>query len=132
MTTPRATGGDLYHLWRVSEVHLPRVADAFYDASRLLAGGRGVGGDTDDGAFRAGTSSYPGIPASGFYSGTGRAWDALRDELQRGLAQVGDTILEAAAAVRRATADYLEVDGEASRNLLNVYLADPNNHNPDP
>lgn len=117
------TGGDLYHLWRVSEVHLPRVADVFYDANRLLGG---PGKDSGD-SFRDNTSVYPG--SSFMTSSVGAAWDGLRGEMQTMMAQIGTTILDAAQGVREATKAYIEVD-QANANLLNVYLHDPLSHDP--
>jgi hypothetical protein len=117
------TGGDLYHLWRVSEVHLPRVADVFYDANRLLGGAAANTGDS----FRANTSVYPG--ASFMTGSVGAAWDELRGEMQAMTEQIGTTILEAAEGVRQATQAYLESDIR-SKDLLSRYLADPASHDP--
>jgi hypothetical protein len=125
MTVPKVVGGDLYHLWRVSEVHLPRIADVFYDATRLIGGGRTSGGETDMDAFRAQAAAYPG--AAAMSSSIGAAWESVRDEMQRGFAQVGDTILDAAQGVRKATAVYLHTDA-ANADLLKRYLADPRKH----
>ncbi|WP_436519708.1 hypothetical protein [Actinoplanes sp. HUAS TT8] len=116
------TGGDLFHLWRVSEVHLPRVADVFYDASRLLGGSRG-GGDS----FRVNGSAYPG--SSVMTSGIGAAWEDLRSEMQAMMEQVGTTVLDAARGVRNATQAYLDVDAE-NASLLRDYLDDPTNLDP--
>jgi hypothetical protein len=117
------TGGDLYHLWRVSEVHLPRVADVFYDANRLLGG---PGKDSGD-SFRDNTPVYPG--ASFSTSSVGAAWEGVRAEMQTMMAQIGTTILDGAQGVRAATQAYINVD-TANANLLNVYLHDPRNHDP--
>jgi hypothetical protein len=127
MAPPKVTGGDLYHLWRVSDVHLPRVADAFYDATRQLNGGRGNTGETDDDAFRTAAPAFPGADAMS--SPVAEAWDMLRDEMQRGFAQVGDTVLEAAAAIRMAINVYQQVDAQ-NADLLSRYLADPHLHDP--
>jgi len=69
-------GGDLYRLWRVSDVHLPRVTDVFYDANRKI-NGAGVDGalsryladpanhDPNDPASNppvAGSADDPGTP----------------------------------------------------------------------
>jgi|GEM_PF-1486385 hypothetical protein len=116
-------GGDLYHLWRVSDVHLPRIADVYYDASRALGGATGV----DAGAFRANTPSGPG--GSIMTSSTGAAWAALRDEMQRMYQEIGGTILDASAALRRAQQAYVEAD-MASADALSNYLNDPNMHDP--
>jgi hypothetical protein len=118
------TGGDLYRLWRVSEVHLPRVADVFYDANRLLGG---AAADTGD-SFRNNTPVYPG--SSFMTSSIGAAWRDVRGEMQAMMAQIGTTILDAAQGVREATQAYLEADNNANANILNSYLADPLNHNP--
>jgi len=117
------TGGDLYHLWRVSEVNLPRVADVFYDANRLLGGPGKNAGDS----FRENTSIYPG--SSFLTSSVGAAWEGVRAEMQTMMAQIGTTILDAAQGVRAATQAYLDVD-RANADLLNVYLHDPLNHDP--
>lgn len=117
------TGGDLYHLWRVSEVHLPRVADVFYDANRLLGGPGRNSGDS----FRDNTAVYPG--SSFMTSSVGAAWEDVRAEMQAMMAQIGATILDAAQGVRAATQAYIEVD-HANANLLNQYLRDPLNHDP--
>ncbi|AEV81878.1 hypothetical protein ACWT_0864 [Actinoplanes sp. SE50] len=113
------TGGDLFHLWRVSEVHLPRIADVFYDANRLLGGSTG-GGDS----FRVNGPAYPG--SSVMISGIGAAWEDLRSEMQLMMEQVGTTVLDAAQGVRNATQAYIDVDNE-NANLLRDYLNDPDN-----
>lgn len=118
------TGGDLYRLWRVSEVHLPRVADVFYDANRLLGGAATRTGDS----FRDDTPVYPG--SSFLTSSVGAAWDDVRAEMQAMTAQIGTTILEAAQGVRAAIAAYLEADGGARATLLSAYMSDPLNHDP--
>jgi hypothetical protein len=132
------TGGDLYHLWRVSDVHLPRIADVYYDATRLIGGaastpvpgsasGYGppeISHDAD--AFRAGAPAYPG--ATIMTSPVGAAWAGLRDELQGMYGQIGATILAAAEAVRRATQDFVDAD-HVNADKLNRYKNDPANHN---
>ena len=117
------TGGDLYHLWRVSEVHLPRVADVFYDANRLLGGSGRNSGDS----FRDNTAVYPG--SSYMTSSVGAAWENVRAEMQAMMAQIGTTVMDAAQGVREAREAYIAVD-EANRKLLEQYLHDPLNHDP--
>ncbi|SDT67416.1 hypothetical protein [Actinoplanes derwentensis] len=116
------TGGDLFHLWRVSEVLLPRVADVFYDANRLLGGSAG-----DGGSFRVSGPAYPG--SSIMTSAIGTAWEDLRAEMQAMMEQVGTTVLDAGQGVRNATQAYLDVD-TANANLLRDHLADPRNLDP--
>ncbi|MEQ4306029.1 hypothetical protein ABNF97_32360 [Plantactinospora sp. B6F1] len=116
-------GGDLYHLWRVSDVHLPRIADVYYDASRALGGATG----DDGGGFRANTPTGPG--GTIMSSAGAAAWGALRDEMQRMYTQTGGTILNAADALRRARQAYVDAD-LASADALSQYLADPANHDP--
>ncbi|WP_213450999.1 hypothetical protein [Rhizomonospora bruguierae] len=113
------TGGDLYHLWRVSEVLLPRVADVYYDANRLI-GGAAAGNDED--GFGSTTPVYSGSSAT--YSPTGSAWAAVRDELQSMYAEIGTTILDAAQGVRMAREAYAEADTAAGEEL-NALLRDP-------
>ncbi|WP_430786193.1 hypothetical protein [Actinoplanes sp. G11-F43] len=111
--TENVTGGDLYRLWRVSDVHLPRIADVFYDANRLL--GEAAGGSD---AFRANTPAYPG--ASVMISTAGLAWQELRGELQLMMALVGDTVLEAARGVRTAALVYNETDLANADDLIEI------------
>ncbi len=113
------TGGDLFKLWRVSEVHLPRVADVFLDANRLLGGSTG-GSDS----FRVNGQAYPGSAL--MVSGVGAAWENMRTELQAMMEQIGVTVLDVAQGVRVATQAYIDVDAE-NANLLRDYLDDPNN-----
>lgn len=131
-------GGDLYHLWRVAEVHLPRIADVYYDGTQILNGGKSssappqgaqppvVTRDTD--AFRESTPAYPGAAAA-MASPVGAAWTALRDEIQRMYAQIGDTVLAGSEGVRRAMEAYVAAD-MASADALSQYMSDLSNHDP--
>jgi hypothetical protein len=132
MTMGRIVGGDLYHLWRVSDVHLPRIADVYYDANRTLNGGKStstgpfdVTYDTE--AFRESTPAYPG--ATAMSSPVAAAWADLRDEMQIMYAQIGETVLNAAEGVRRATQAYIDAD-LINADALTNYMADPANHDP--
>ncbi|BCY14180.1 hypothetical protein [Actinoplanes sp. L3-i22] len=119
------TGGDLFVLWRVAQVHLPRVADVFYDANRLL-GGNGSG--STGRAFRANEAAYPG---SGFMtSSVGSAWSELCLEMQLMMEQIGTTILDTGDGVMAAAHAFEEVD-RGNADLLNDYLRDPAEHDPD-
>jgi hypothetical protein len=117
----KITGGDLYHLWRVSDVHLPRIADVYYDANRTLSGG--IGNDT--GGFRANTASGSGAMSSS----SGAAWAELRNELQSMYAQIGTTILTAATGIRQASQAYVDAD-MVSADELAKYRSDSTNHDP--
>ena len=119
----KVTGGDLYHLWRVSEVHLPRIADVFYDAYRLVAG---AAAGNDEGGFRANAEAYPGSVA--MTSTVGLAWAHLRDELQTMFAQIGSTVLAGAQGIRDATKAITDSDA-GNADLLAKYIADPINLN---
>ncbi len=105
-------------------MHLPRIADVYYDAGRIVSGAKG----NDAEGFRASMPAYPGA-ASAMSSPVGAAWAELRDELQRMYAQVGETILTAAEGIRTATQAYVDAD-MASADALSRYLADSTNHNP--
>ncbi|MEV6811058.1 hypothetical protein [Micromonospora sp. NPDC051296] len=120
-------GGDLYRLWRVSEVHLPRIADVYYDAARVVAGARGSGSSSDADAFRDSTPVYPGSTV--LSSPVGAAWAQLRNELQRMYTQIGDTVLVGAEGIRQASQAYLDTD-LVNSDALQLYLDDPRNHNP--
>jgi len=115
------TGGDLYHLWRVSEVHLPRVADVFYDANRLIGGPGKNSGDS----FRDNTPIYPG--SSVMTSSVAAAWENVRSGIQAMTEQLGSTVLHAAQGVREARQAYIETD-TANAAKFDAYLHDPVNH----
>lgn len=119
------TGGDLYHLWLVADVHLPRVADAFYDVGRRLAHTRGA-----DGSMFPADSPAPGAPSSVHTSVPGTAWSELRDELLRMYAQIGGACLAAARGLDTAMKAFVAVD-MANADALRHYLANPANHDPD-
>jgi hypothetical protein len=112
-------GGDLYHLWRVSDVHLPRIADVYYDANRVLSGAK-----TNASGPRTTTDT------AAMSSSAAAAWADLRDELQSMYAQIGETVLEAAEGIRRASAAFVEAD-LVNADALSDYMADPANHDPD-
>ncbi|MGA8115191.1 MAG: hypothetical protein WCA46_16125 [Actinocatenispora sp.] len=120
------TGGDLYSLWRVSDVHLPRIADVFYDANTTLVGGRSSGGSSDTDAFRS-TASGPG--GTMMSSPIGAAYAEVRDEIQSMYAQIEQTILTAATGIRQASQDFVDAD-MVSADALAKYRADPANHDP--
>ncbi|GAA4951437.1 hypothetical protein [Actinoplanes utahensis] len=109
------TGGDLYRLWRVSEVNLPRVADVFYDAGQAL--GRAAGGST---AFPARDSVYPG--ASFKVSALGTAWEDLRSTMQSIMIEMGDVVMDTARGVRVARELFDRVDQESGKTLLEAYM----------
>ncbi len=119
------TGGDLYVLWRVAQVHLPRIADVFYDANRLLGGNAG---SSTSRAFRANEAAYPG--SSFMTSSVGAAWEDLRVEMQLMMEQLGTTILDTAEGVMKAAHAFEEAD-LSNAELLDDYLRDPANLNPD-
>lgn len=120
------TGGDLYRLWRVSEVLLPRIADTYYDANRLI-GGAAAG--NDEGGFASNTPVHSSTSAT--FSPTSGAWADVRDQLQEALAELGTTILDAADGVRSAREAYEASDARAAQELRQ-YLDDPRSHPSDP
>jgi len=116
-------GGDLYSLWRVSDVLLPRVADVYYDAARAIA----AAADGDGDAFASNRPAGPG--GALMTSAGGAAWAALRDELQRMYVQIGTTVLHAGEALRRARQAYIDAD-LANADALDAYRSNPINHDP--
>ena len=109
------TGGDLYRLWRVSEVNLPRVADVFYDASTALGGATG-----SSTAFPARDSVYPG--SSFKISALGAAWEDLRFTMQAIMTEMGDVVMDTARGVRVARELFDRVDRESGKTLLEAYM----------
>jgi hypothetical protein len=106
-------GGDLYHLWTVSEVHLPRIASVFYGAGGIMG--------------LPGTDLY--IPASDSgsllppVSAVENAWYAFRSELQSLMIEMGDVVMDAAQGVRHATEVFDHVDAANGRSILDAYMA---------
>lgn len=134
------TGGELIHLWKVGNVHLPRVADVFYDSNRLIAGGTSTttpipgapdhippetSNDTD--AFRQDTEN----PAGATSSTVGAAWGALRDEMQALFAFNGNAVMEGGKAINKALEAFVEQD-LTNADTLPTYLDDPDMHSKDP
>lgn len=124
------TGGDLLTLWKVSKVHLPRVADVFGTASQLLGSG-GDGGEGTADAADAFTSegrpsdiayyhergnhakrpsydqpSKPGGDTGPIYP----HWVQLRNELQYLTATTAQYALDASDAVNTALNMFRGVD----------------------
>jgi len=120
------TGGDLYHLWRVGKVHLPRVADVYYDAASL-AGGGGSGGS--DGGFRENAPAYPGATYA-MTSTVAAAWSGVSGEMQEMFTDIGTVILDAAEGVETAIQTFIGSDC-VNDDELQVFLADKNKHDPD-
>lgn len=135
----KMTGGDLYHLWRVAEVHMPRIADVYYDASRAVGGATSTTtpvpgapahipptttNDTD--AFRQNNES----PGGGMSSSVGAAWEALRNELQVMYADVGTTVLNAGKGLNRAMQAFVDED-QVGADELEKYRSSDANHDPD-
>lgn len=121
------TGGDLWHLWRVAAVHLPRVADVFYDASRLAGGGGSDG--SDSGGFRDNAPAYPGATYA-MTSTVAAAWSGVAGEMQSMFTDIGTTIVDAAAGVNSAIKTFIDTDC-VSDDELQKFLADTNKHDPD-
>lgn len=117
------TGGDLYKLWRVSQVNLPRVADVFYDATRSLGG---AADGNDEGGFRENEAAYPGATTA-MTSTIGNAWAKARDEFQQVLVDVGGSVMKAAQGVSNATQLFVDTD-QVGADALQVYLDDPAKH----
>lgn len=90
------TGGDLFQLWQMSDVQLPRIASVFYQANHEIAGAGGEGA---------------------LSSVTAYGWQQLREEMQLMFAQVGDAVMAGAEGVRRAARLYVEADLASSEDL---------------
>lgn len=116
------TGGDMYHLWRVSDVHLPRVADLFYNTNQSISGA----GGSD--AFLADQASGPG--GSIMSSATGQAWSELRSVILNVLGYNELSVNAACDGLRQARKDFVDAD-MVSSDALSKYRNDDTNHDPD-
>src|SRR5262245_228001 len=94
---------DLQQLWLVSHSHMPRIAEIFINANRQVA----ATADDHNAFVRYG--NIPGTPVMGSYNGqVYPAWDALRDQLQRALAQSAVNVFQAADALDQIANNYAE------------------------
>ncbi|MFD0557466.1 hypothetical protein FB566_2737 [Stackebrandtia endophytica] len=136
------TGGDLLALWRVSKVHLPRIAEGFVNASQIVGGVGGQGGTADAAeAFRQTrpvteleSSAVVFAPRSGSrannrdspsseITGVGRVyphWAALRNELQHILASSAQHSIDASAAVNLALNEFRGVDDDNAESVTEI------------
>jgi hypothetical protein len=105
-------GGDLYHLWTVSEVHLPRIASVFYGAG-------GIMGLPSTDLYIPASDSGSLLPP---VSAVENAWYAFRSELQSLMIEMGDVVMDAAQGVRHATDVFNRVDTANGKSILDVYM----------
>lgn len=125
----KVTGGDLFKLWQVANVCLPRTAKTYTDASGGLGG---TTGGTDGGtqfsdteAFQKSDSMSPhGEPGGRVFA----SWSALRDEMHLIMGTTAQNLLYAQEALNTAIAQYQEEDDSLAADLTNNYLNNPEKH----
>ncbi|TWJ08088.1 hypothetical protein LX16_4308 [Stackebrandtia albiflava] len=110
------TGGDLYSLWKIANVSLPRVASVYTSTSGTMNGGQ----DGMSDLFLQGEGQY-GQP---MYGAAYASFQKTYSEFQHILAQTGQNILDTAAAVNLAIQNFGTADGETGTTLddLNAIL----------
>ncbi|GLZ78125.1 hypothetical protein Afil01_29320 [Actinorhabdospora filicis] len=113
----QVTGGDLFKLWQVANVYLPRAAKVYTDVNAGVAGTS----NGEIGAFGRGEN------ASGHLDG-GRvlaAFGPLRNEFQWIIADTAQYLLDAQTALNKAIAEYGKQDAAAAADFRNNYLNNP-------
>lgn len=123
------TGGDLYKLWSVANVHLPNVAAVYTSGSSSMGENQG----DIRGAFETGSEGPHG---SVIYGGPCEAFFSLHNEFQHVLATTGQNLLDSASAVSKAIEEFVEEDTTAGTELDSVlegepYKGGPALHDPD-
>ena len=97
----KVTGGDLDRLWRVTNVYLPKVHNAYSEPMTKL---HKVTGTADDKKY-------------------GRChpwWVAVAGELERALSSTSGSLIIAQLALNRAIDAYVHVDGDHAKELTAV------------
>ncbi|MFD0558248.1 hypothetical protein FB566_3547 [Stackebrandtia endophytica] len=112
------TGGDLYKLWTVANVHLPNVAAVYTSGSSEMGGNQG----DIRGAFETGGEGPHGQT---IYGGPCEAFYSLHSEFQHVLAQTGQNLLDTASAVNKAIENFSEEDTAAGNDLDSILEGDP-------
>ncbi|HIV59269.1 MAG TPA: hypothetical protein H9902_15085 [Candidatus Stackebrandtia faecavium] len=110
------TGGDLYSLWKIANVALPRVANVYGSSSS------GLNGNQSDmsGLFAAGEGPHGSVIQSPIFS----SFSQVYSEFQHILALSGRNIQETADAVNRAIEGYSERDTQAGEDLASILKGD--------
>lgn len=134
------TGGDLLALWQVTKVQMPRIADVFVDASQMIGGGHGSGGDAVSGTSNADDAfTQTREQRQGPAETSGRvypSWSALRNELQHILAMSAQNTLDAAAAGDAALNSFRGTDSDTGTSVTDAgkefdeMVKDPNEVDP--
>lgn len=137
------TGGDLLALWQVSKVQMPRIADVFVDASQMVGGGHGSGGDAvsgtsdaDEAFTQTRTQPYGGGTEAETSGRVYPSWSQLRNELQHILALAAQNTLDAAAAADAALNSFRGTDSDTGTSVtaagaeFDEMVKDPNEVDP--
>lgn len=127
------TGGDLYSLWKIANVALPRVAAVYSSASSSMGGSEG----SIQGAYVTGEGQY-GQPT---YGGSMEAFTNCYNEFHHILALTGSNIMDTSAALNKAIEEFRGQDGTASSDFDSIIAGekvdgvqhhDPNDPNQNP
>lgn len=125
------TGGNLYSLWKIANVALPRVAAVYSSASGDMNGTQGTSGSFQTGSGDHGPIMSPIYPE----------FAKLRDEFQHILADTARNLIDSQAAVQKAIEDFTETDSQSGRELDKILKGkeidgtqyhDPNDPNMNP
>ncbi|HZE41452.1 MAG TPA: hypothetical protein VE172_21840 [Stackebrandtia sp.] len=108
------TGGDLYSLWSVANVSLPRVAKVYTDANSAMSGTENSSGKFEAAPTDHGPSTSPIYPY----------FENCRSELQHILAQTATNILDVSSALNLAIKDYEKEDTTAADQFKHIIAGD--------
>jgi hypothetical protein len=102
-------GVKLVDLWHAGRIGLPRTAEAYVEANRMLAGT----GDSDD-AFDRSYGGYQGGVSSGQVYGP---WTQLRNTIQTILGNTANNVEQAGVVLVHIADSYAQTDTEAAERL---------------
>lgn len=127
------TGGDLYSLWKIANVALPRVAAVYSSSSSSMGSSEGQ----IEGAYQDGTGRY-GQPT---YGGSMESFQKCYNEFHHILALTGRNLMDTIDSVNEAITEFREQDSAAGAQLDSILkgeeidglqLHDPNDPNQNP
>jgi hypothetical protein len=104
-------GVELADLWHAGKIGMPRIAEAYVEANRTLAGTA-----NHEGAFSRsyGGPSYSGGASSGKVMGP---WTQQRNTIQTILGNTANNVMEAGAVLVHIADSYAQTDGAAATRL---------------
>jgi hypothetical protein len=106
------TGGDLYSLWKIANVALPRVANVYTDAIPSVSSTESAAQSAFDGAGQGTYGSTMGNVYPAFCN--------LRNEFWHVLSGTATNLMDCSSAINKAIEDYKAQDSGAATDFENI------------